>query len=240
MVGKSVLLAIFTLVAGFCIGLLCNFGFLAPGVTTLKAATTAPATIVFSNTIPPDHNTNLDSPAPTETPVLDTGNNTLLLDRANEAITALKNQDYAALSTFVHPTKGLVLTPYSTVDLDANLKFSSLQIATLANNNTKYIWGVTDGKGDPIEQTMSEYFARYVYNADFANAPIIGVDQVLGSGNALENVKEVFPEARFVEYYFPGLNPEYNGFDWCGLKLVFEVYRNEYRLTALIHSEWTI
>ncbi len=105
---------------------------------------------------------------------------------------------------------------------------------------TLYQWGFADGSGAPISLTIPEYFDRYVYNADYANAPIIGVDQVIGQGNALENVQDAFPGARFVEYYFPGLNPEYNGFDWCGLKLVFAPYQEEYRLIAIVHSEWTI
>lgn len=238
--GKSVLLAIVTLIAGFCVGLWCNFGFISPGVTTLQASTTPMSNVTLPTTLPVEGSPSLSPPSPIQSPDLDVEDNTVLLERAGAAVSALKDKDYAALSALVHPTRGLVLTPYSTVDLEANLNFTAAQVAALAGDGGRYVWGVSDGKGDPIEMTMSEYFARYVYNADFANAPVIGVDQVLGSGNALENVKEVFPEARFVEYYFPGLNPEHNGFDWCGLKLVFEPYLNEYRLIAIIHSEWTI
>lgn len=236
--GKSMFPAILTLVAGFCLGLLCNFGFLAPGVTALQPAVTPISPL--KSPLPTPSQTAFTSPSPTVSPTLDMTDNTLLLEVASDVIAALQDQDYDALGTLTHPVKGVVFTPYSTVDLDANLTFAGSQLASLLKSDKTYVWGTTDGKGEPLEMTMSEYHTRYLYNADFANAPMLGIDQILGSGNALENVKEVFPQGRFVEYFFPGLNPEHNGFDWCGLKLVFEVHDNQFYLVALIHSEWTV
>lgn len=219
-------------------GLVCNFGFLAPGLSVFQPAV-SPAVNSKPST-PLQTALNTTSPSPSAPPALDLESNLPLLDSASAVIKAIEAEDYSALAALVHPEKGLVLTPYSTVDLETDLTLTATQISGLAKDDHKYLWGVADGKGDPIEMTISQYFDRYVYNADFANAPVLGIDQVMGSGNALENVKEVFPLARFVEYYFPGRNPDHMGFDWCGLKLVFEPWENQYRLIALIHSEWTI
>ena len=78
-----------------------------------------------------------------------------------------------------------------------------------------------------------------MYNEDYARAPEVGVDTVFLSGNALENVSDAYPDARFVDYAFPGLDPELEGFDWCSLKLVFEPWENEWYLVGLVHGEWT-
>ena len=114
------------------------------------------------------------------------------------------------------------------------------QIAALDQDETVYTWGVLDGKGTPIQMTGKEYFQRYVFNADYTQAPQVGVDEVLSTGNAMENVRDSYPDGRFVEYHFPGLDDRREGYDWCSLKLVFEPYQCGWYLVGLIHSEWTI
>lgn len=234
--GRTLFLSIVTLVVGFCLGLVVNFGLLGPGggpdhpASSLLPAMKIPAESAYATT----------APTSTAAPELDAEDNQQLLAAANQAVAALRDQDYRALADLVHPVEGVLFTPYSTVDPEANLRFTADQIAGLRQDSTKYVWGIQDGKGDRLELTMKDYFARYVYNADFANAPVIGIDHVIGTGNALENVSEVFPDARFVEYYFPGIKPENEGFDWCGLKLVFSVYQGKFKLISVIHSQWTV
>ena len=95
------------------------------------------------------------------------------------------------------------------------------------------------GSGSPIRCTSKDYFARYVFNTDYTEAPQVGIDTVLISGNALENVADAYPNGRFVEYHFPGIDPALEGFDWCSLKLVFEIWNNDWYLVGIIHGEWT-
>ena len=45
--------------------------------------------------------------------------------------------------------------------------------------------GFTNGKGDHINLTVSEYISRYVYNEDYQNAPVVSIDEIVASGNAL-------------------------------------------------------
>ena len=113
-------------------------------------------------------------------------------------------------------------------------------MSSLESDEEVYTWGLEDGIGEPIRLTGTEYFARYVYNADYAQAPEQALNQVLMQGNALENVAAAYPEGRFVEYHFPGLDEALEGFDWCSLKLVFEPWQGDWRLVGIIHSEWTI
>jgi hypothetical protein len=61
----------------------------------------------------------------------------------------LKDKDMAALSLHVHPNKGLRFTPYSYVDLQGDLVFTSQQITTLLQSSQIHNWGSFDGTGDP-------------------------------------------------------------------------------------------
>lgn len=178
------------------------------------------------------------SSVPTEAP-LDTSDNTLLLDRAGQVLEALKQEDYPALSRLIHPSLGVTLTPYSTVDRTCNNVLSREQVSGLAEDKQLYTWGITVGSGAPIRCTTRDYFARYVFNADYTEAPQVGIDSVLISGNALENTADAYPEGRFVEYHFPGIDPALEGFDWCSLKLVFEPWNNQWYLVGIVHGEWT-
>jgi hypothetical protein len=63
---------------------------------------------------------------------------------------------------------------------------------------------------------------------------------IVMSGNSLENIKEVFPNARFVDFHIPGTDQESGGLDWSSIRLGFEHDEGELKLTVILHSEWTI
>jgi len=172
---------------------------------------------------------------------LDPKDNLSLLEAACAVNRALKNGDYAALAAAAHPVKGVTFTPYSSVDPETDLTFSPEQLRNLAQDKTVYAWGFVDGRGSLIEMTMADYLARYVYNADYTQAPQVGVDQVLMQGNALENIAEAYPEGRFVDFCYPnGLDSASGGMDWCSLKLAFEPGDTGWLLVGIVHGEWTV
>jgi hypothetical protein len=143
-----------------------------------------------------------------------------------------------ALSGATHPTQGLRFSPYGYVR-DTDLLFEAGHVAGLMGNTTKYTWGAFDGSGEPIEMTFAEYYARFIYDVDFANAPQVAVNQRLGIGNTIDNSAEFYPGAMIVEYYFPGFDPQYQGMDWRSLRLVFQEYEGTWYLVGIIHDEWT-
>ncbi|MEM5779830.1 MAG: hypothetical protein AAGU02_01635, partial [Lawsonibacter sp.] len=171
---------------------------------------------------------------------LDSKDNLSLLNAACYVVQALKTEDYAAVATVVHPEKGVTFTPYSTVDFTSDRTFTREQIKNLSQDNTVYAWGLTDGRGSLISMTMTQYFATYVWNADYTQAPQIGVDQIIMGGNALENLKDAYPGCRFVDLCFPGLDSAKQGLDWCSLKLVFAPGDTNWYLVGIIHGQWTI
>ena len=110
----------------------------------------------------------------------------------------------------------------------------------LTQDSTVYTWGTVDGRGSLIEMTIEDYFDRYVFNVDYTQAPQIGVDRIQMHGNALENLREAYPQGHFVDFCFPKLDEANEGLDWCSLKLVFESQNSNWLLVGVVHGEWTI
>lgn len=165
------------------------------------------------------------------------GNEASLRSRATEAVMALRDKDFAKLAALAHPDKGVRFTPYTFIQpRDVVLDAATIRQGT-ANTRT-YLWGFSDGKGDPLEWTFERYLASYVYERDYAAAPEVLIDnypQV--RGNKYDNTRAMYPSARTVEYFFPETGP---GPNWSGLRLVFEDRGGTWYLVGIIHDEWTI
>lgn len=166
--------------------------------------------------------------------------NRALLNQAEVVLALIQTRDFQELAKEVHPQRGVTFTPYSTVDPEYDVTLTAAQLARAAADDETRCWGYADGSGLPISLTTAQYFDQYVYAADYSQAPIISVDYILAYGNAAENVTEAYPDGRFAEFHFPGLDPTLQGVDWCSLKLVFADHMGEWKLVGCINSQWTI
>ena len=167
-------------------------------------------------------------------------NNAELSALAYRVLDNIKAGDYGELALTAHPKLGVLFSPQATVDKLTNKCFSAEQIAEFKQDNNAYVWGVNSTSGEPIELTPIDYFAKFVYPKDYVAAPFVGINHIVRSGNALENIQEVFPEIQFVEFHIPGSGQNAaEDFDWCTLRLGFEVYDGSLWLTAIIHSKWS-
>jgi len=171
---------------------------------------------------------------------LDTQDNFPLLGSACAVCRCLQEQNWNALSAYVHPDRGVTFTPYSTVAPESDLNFSAGQIKDLGQDQTVYTWGFEDGRGEPIRLTAGQYFERYVFDRDYTQVPEIGIDQIMTGGNALENLTEAYPGCRFVDFSFPSADPVNDGLDWSSLKLVFCPEGDSWYLVGIVHGEWTV
>jgi hypothetical protein len=160
-------------------------------------------------------------------------------DRAAEVISAFKDKDMVSLSNYVHPEMGLRFSPYAYVK-DTDQVFPSEKVAGLMTDNTVYTWGVYDGSGEPIALSFPDYYSKFIYDVDFADAPQVALNTQLGTGNSIDNSLEFYPGSMIVEYYFPGFDAQYAGMDWRSLRLVFIEYNNTWYLAGVIHDQWTI
>lgn len=164
-----------------------------------------------------------------------------LLDATGKSVLeALKNKDYAALGNYFLPAAAIRFSPYGFVDTSGDVKLTAAELTDLFSSNKKIHWGEQDGSGDPIQLTAKAYFEKFVYNADFLHAEKTGIDQFIGGGNSLNNLKEVYPGTRFIEYHFSGFDKKYEGMDWTSLRLVFKEMNERYYLMAIVHDQWTI
>lgn len=160
--------------------------------------------------------------------------------RADKVLISLKQRDMNKLAETVHPQKGVRFSPYAYVQKEKHIVFLKDDIVNALNDNKKILWGEFDGTGEPIYFTFNEYMNRFVYDHDYLLAPETVFNEETKRGNSLNNVKEAYPDGVFIEYYFPGFDPQYNGMDWRALRLVFEKHDDEWYLTGIIHDEWTI
>ena len=165
-------------------------------------------------------------------------NNQELISFALRAVDNIKQGDFQALSQIVHPELGVVFSPYATITLSTNKCFQAEQIALFGTDSKLYVWGVYAGSGEPIEMTAAGYFAEFVFDKDYTAAPVIGVNQIIKSGNALENISDVLPDAKFIDFHIHG-NDKENGEDyaWSSLRLGFEEFEGNLWLTVILHSE---
>lgn len=227
--------AAFCLLAGFLLGGIFPFPW------SLKETVVLPPTpSALSNAPAGGSAATVDSATQTEPEVTLPSDNFPLLNTACAVLHALKEEDYSQVASFVHPERGVTFTPYSSVDFERDLTFSAAQIQGLAQDDKVYTWGFEDGRGDPIQMTMAQYVDRYVFNTDYTQATEIGIDQIMISGNALENLTTAYPGCRFVDFCVPSIDPANEGLDWCSLKLVFEFSDAGWLLVGIVHGEWTI
>lgn len=206
-----------------------------PAPTTVQPSTAAP-TPIASAAVPskapqakPDYAKEEDAKA-------------AIADKAKETIEAIKNKDMKKLSELVHPELGVQFTPYAYIDPKKDVRVKPGELAALWQNSGKKIWGSFDGSGEPIELSFQGYYSKFIYNHDFASAKKIGYNRTLGKGNTVNNLFELYPTNKFitVEYHFEGFDPKYEGQDWASLRLVFAPYKDDWKLAAVVHDQWTI
>jgi hypothetical protein len=163
-----------------------------------------------------------------------------LLSTAISVVELIADGDFETVADFVHPTEGVRFSPYGYVNADNDLLFTEGELDGIMQSSQVYTWGAFDGTGDPIDKNFSDYYDRFIYDADFANPEIIGNNTVVGSGNTLINIDNVYPAGSFVEFHFSGFDPQYEGMDWRSLRLVFQEDAGLWKLVGIVHDEWTI
>ncbi|MCD9022220.1 hypothetical protein [Cohnella silvisoli] len=158
---------------------------------------------------------------------------------AQEVIEYLRERDLKSLAQWIDPEQGLRFSPYSHINKDTDLVFKADKLPAF-KDATKLKWGTADGSGEAIELSFRDYYEKFVYNQDYADAPNVNVNKIVGTGNVEFNGKEVYPNASYVEYHFPGFDKELGGMDWQSLVLVFVPgAADDWKLVAIVHGQWT-
>jgi uncharacterized protein YcfL len=160
--------------------------------------------------------------------------------RADEIVKLMNVHDWATISTYVSANKGVRFSPYANVNTQQNVVISKAVMKNVWAKNPTSVWGEYDGSGLPIQLTFQAYVHKFVYDLDFAHAQVIGNNTIIGKGNSKNNLTDVYPNAKFVEYHFKQVDAENGGMDWRSLRLVFEKHDGQWMLVGIIHDQWTI
>jgi len=164
----------------------------------------------------------------------------VLTDRSHEVLDALDKKDFSKFAEFIHPEEGVRFSPYGYIDTARDKKFTRKQFLDLAANNKSIVWGVHDGSGEPINLSLTEYFRRFVYDVKFLEPENLTLNKTIASGNSLNNLTTIYPDAQYVESYFSGFDKKYEGMDWRSLRLVFKKKDDTLYLVGVIHDQWTV
>lgn len=165
----------------------------------------------------------------------------IIAKRANEAFAAIKSGDMKRLAALVHPDLGVRFSPYGHIrpGADGDVVLTRDQLSAAMSDQTVRLWGYFDGSGEPINLTFADYFKRFVGDRDWTAAPQVAYNNIIGQGNTLINIRDVYPHAIYVEAHYPGTE-KYGGMDWSSLRLVFEAKGNTWYLVGIVHDQWTI
>lgn len=160
-------------------------------------------------------------------------------DISNIIIEAINNKDMQTVAKYVHPKKGLLLSPYVYIEDDAVIIDQS-DVSSVFDSEEIFNWGLYDGKGTPIELTASAFFDDFLDMTPYQNPDEILINDMQNRGNTINNVWERFPEAQIIEYYHEG-SEEYAGIDWSSALFVYEEdAEGNLQLIAIVRDMWTI
>lgn len=156
----------------------------------------------------------------------------------DEVLKALKDKDYTAFASLIHPQKGIRFSMYAFVNLKEDKHFSKADFEKYQPTKTLFTWGTQDGSGDPYKATVNDYLGKWVFSKDFTTSQY-SLNKFIGGGNSLNNLKEIYPKADFTENYIKGTEKSSN-MDWKTVRFVFEEFEGKYYLIAVVNDQWTI
>jgi hypothetical protein len=162
-----------------------------------------------------------------------------LIILSQQVLKLLKTGEYNQIIPFIHPESCLRFSPYQYLNND-NKVICPSELDSFTSTSEPFTWGHYDGTGKPISLTFTEYHQQFVYDQDYLKPSVVGFNVEVSSGNSINNIQEIYPDGMMIEYYFPGIDPRYDGMDWRSLRLVFIQENDHWYLTAIIHGEWTI
>lgn len=187
------------------------------------------------------HGQNNPPSAPTNSNSSDNSNSMerSLTEHALSIQAALANKDYASVINDIHPTRGVRFSMYAYVRPESDKVFSRAQFAQyLQQSKIRFTWGDLDGTGELLVTPLPNYLETWVQADTFNNTPI-SINKVKPTGNMINNVKDIYPQADVVDFYRKG-SEKYSGMDWRVLRLVFDEYQGKRYLVAIISDQWTV
>jgi len=157
----------------------------------------------------------------------------IIKDRAEITIRALKFKNFSALNQLIHPKKGLRLSPYSYI-IAKDIIIKQNEIFSLYEDENIKIENM-DRERRVVSQSFKEYYQNYIYPHDYANYDKISFNNPYKSENVIDNIREYYPKAILVEFQLNDTNPNNLEKDWSVLRLAYEEYKDEWYLVGIVN-----
>ncbi|WP_310551509.1 hypothetical protein [Paenibacillus glufosinatiresistens] len=163
------------------------------------------------------------------------------LEAAKTVMRALAAGDMKTVAAWTDADEGLRFSPDAHVDEKKDPVFPREETEKLMKDPESRVWGTAAGSGEAIKLKFSDYYKRYVYDADYAAGAETVLNRALGESTARNNLEEVYPPSAYdyVEYHIGGTDPGADGMDWRSLRLVFKKHGEDRALVGIVHDEWT-
>lgn len=165
----------------------------------------------------------------------------LVSDKAETAITSLKEKNFVRLATLIG-SGGLKVvlnsapSAYSQTEIDPKLSAAALLEAFEKNSLILIKEKNLSDPNNPFREMripFSQLYTEYLYDYDYASRQISPNFNVFTVGREhKQKLRTYYPRAVFVEYP----SPKKDG-HWTALRLVFEQSASGYQLTAVIHDK---
>lgn len=134
---------------------------------------------------------------------LSTDNAKQIIGKETEAvIQAIAARDFNLIATYVEPARGVRFSPFPTIDLETNPILSQQDLRLAWEDRKPRVWGESDSSGEPIRINFQAYYRKYIYDRDYARAPVIRFNQFAARSTDRNNFWEIYPECLLVEYFF--------------------------------------
>ena len=75
-----------------------------------------------------------------------------------------------------------------------------------------------------------------MYNKNFIDADKIGYNEIIGVGHYIDNIKEVYPDSQFVEFYKIDSGSDSKITMWHSLRVVFQEYKQKLYVVAIVRD----
>ena len=203
----------------------------------LTVALFAPLVVTSGCQLSAESNATTQSPNNTSTPS-DMSQQTLI-QQAMRIQRALANNAYTRITDDIHPTRGVRFSMYAYIQPESDKVFSRDQYAQyLDESNIRFTWGQKDGTGELYVTPLLDYLKNWV-KSDYYYNQSTTINSSAAVGNSINNLNQIYQNSDYVEFYNPGVNPDYGGLDWRALRLVFDEYQGKRYLVAIISDKWT-
>lgn len=142
--------------------------------------------------------------------------------------------DAEKITSYIHPKKGVIMTWNVLFGGKEDLHFKKSDIKNAYLNKRKKIyWGKSYGKGDDVFMSLHDYMAMLT-------RPISAITRIEKLKEA-KGFKCLSPKkCRAYEVVWINRDSSTKEYDWLGLVVILEKFKNEWYVVGVLHDRWTV